>query len=136
MKKRIREFLNRNRKFATLMLIFVVVLFFILLGYLWNLSGFGPYISPTKEFQREKTLWDWLQLIGVPLTIAGIVWWLNRSEQNRQNTSALDRIHEDRLQAYFDKMTDLLEKGLKPVSLEPAAPNSYTLRNLASVVLS
>jgi hypothetical protein len=73
---------------------------------------------------EKKTLWDWMDLALIPAVLASLIWWLNRSEQRRQerimkeraeteHTLSLDRMHEERLQAYLDQMIDLLEKGLK-----------------------
>jgi uncharacterized protein YjbI with pentapeptide repeats len=42
----------------------------ILLGYGTPWTGFGEYISDSGEFQRDKTLWDWLELLLLPLVIA------------------------------------------------------------------
>src|SRR5881275_518774 len=69
----------------------IVLIVGIIGGYLlnWNWTGLGSYISPPhskdSDFQRGKTLWDWLQLLIIPtvLAIAGYVinLTINRSEQ-------------------------------------------------------
>ena len=93
----------------------------------WDWTGFGPYTLPTKDsnFQREKTLWDWLQLFFIPAAIAFGVWWLNRLQQQRdeqlavkraqtERDIALDNQREAALQAYLDNMSELLvEKKLR-----------------------
>ena len=38
--------------------------------YAWPQSGFGEYIEPQQGYQRGKTLWDWLQLLIVPVVLA------------------------------------------------------------------
>ena len=49
----------------------VVLLVALIGGYSsnWDWTGFGSYTSPTKEgnFQRAKTLWDWMELLLVPI---------------------------------------------------------------------
>ena len=78
---------------------------------------------PDTGFQG-KTVWDWLSLLIVPLALAVVALFFNqattraereiaqkRYEQDQQ--IAFDKQREDLLQAYFDRMSDLLlEKGL------------------------
>ncbi len=58
--------------FVALLVLFVVGV----LGYIfnWDWVGLGPFVSPThpkdSDFQRGKTLWDWLQLLIIPLVQA------------------------------------------------------------------
>jgi uncharacterized protein YjbI with pentapeptide repeats len=55
-----------------------------------------------------KTLWDWLQLLFVPILLAiGGAWFTNRQtrESNRENK---DNQRETALQAYLDNMSELL----------------------------
>ncbi|HEX6480493.1 MAG TPA: pentapeptide repeat-containing protein [Ktedonobacteraceae bacterium] len=73
----------------------------------------------------KKTLWDWLQLLIVPLVLAvvALVFQIantrteqqiakQRYEQDQQ--IALDKQREDLLQAYLDRMSELLlEKNLR-----------------------
>lgn len=92
-------------------------------------SGFGDYVTPIvedgQEFQRGITLWDLTQLLIIPIVLALAVVWFNRQERKtereiaakRDQTErelAADRIRENALQAYLDRMTELLlEKGLR-----------------------
>ena len=70
---------------------------------------------------RGKTLWDWLQLLIIPLVLAIVALLFNlansqterqiakqRYEQDQQ--IALDKQQGDILQAYLDRMSDLLLK--------------------------
>ena len=86
-------------------------------GYSVGWTGLGKSVDPTQA----KTLWDWMDLLLVPLFLAGGIFLLNRSQRNteRQRTEeratlereiALDRQQEDALQAYIDRMSDLLLK--------------------------
>jgi hypothetical protein len=119
----------------------------IFLGYNVDWAGFQAY-SDSQGYHSPKTLWDWLDLLIVPLVLGVGAFLLNRSEQRRQvqiaeqraesdrkaverraeaeSMRALDRIREDRLQAYLDRMQELLEKGLK---FPP--PESDLLRDVA-----
>jgi hypothetical protein len=71
------------------------------------------------------TLWEWLQLLIVPAVLAAGGAWFNRQQQQREEESANKRAaaeltiqeqdaREAALQAYLDKMTQLLlEKDLR-----------------------
>ncbi len=54
----------------------------------WTWTGFGPYTPPTSDFQREKTLYDWLQLAIIPAAIAFGVVWFTRLQQQRDQQLA------------------------------------------------
>ena len=78
-------------------------------GYIWaDGTGF-----------EGKTLWDWLGLFIIPLVLASIAIWFNKTERENElilaekraevdRRLAADRIQEETLQAYFDKITELL----------------------------
>ncbi len=117
-------------------------------------------IVRTEVYQPGKALWDWLQLLIIPLVLAVIALLFNRAttrteqkiaaeryEQDKQIASrhyhqdqliakqryeqdqqiALDKQREDLLQAYLDRMSELLlEKNLR------ASP-SEEVRNVARV---
>lgn len=85
----------------------------------WEWTGFNAYITPlvssTQQYQREKTLWDWMQLFIIPVGLAIFAFWYNRREQKATEQRA--KIESDRtlefqrqatLQAYIDRMSELL----------------------------
>ena len=88
--------------------------------------GFGEIretVQAGEYFRPERTLWDWMELILVPVVLAAgaaLFTWLN--DKRRQESEAqqarlqweteLDRSREDALQKYLDTMTDLLKDGL------------------------
>src|SRR6266516_6405042 len=51
----------------------------------WGWAGLGPYTSPphtsSSEFQRGKTLWDWMQLLFIPIVLAVAGFWFNHRER-------------------------------------------------------
>jgi uncharacterized protein YjbI with pentapeptide repeats len=55
-------------------------------------AGFGGYVDGKGEWQRGKTLWDWLGLLIVPLALAGgaalFTWVTNRREQATEEARA------------------------------------------------
>lgn len=93
----------------------------------WSVTGF-----------LNKTVWDWLQLLIVPLVLAVVALSFQvaniraerqiakqRYEQDQQ--IALDKQREDLLQAYLDRLSELLlEKDLRTSPLEE-------VRNVARV---
>ena len=61
-----------------------------------------------------KTLWDWMELLIIPLFLAGGAFYLNRSERVTERGIATDRQKEEALQVYLDRMAHLLlEKNLR-----------------------
>ncbi len=74
-------------------------------------SGFGPYQLPADNFQREKTFWDWLQLILVPSMLAVVAVFFNLLEGKTERAIEQERSCEAALQSYLDHMTDLLRKS-------------------------
>jgi uncharacterized protein YjbI with pentapeptide repeats len=98
--------------FITGLVIFLVVSFIGGYFFNWLWTGLSPYTSTPHAtnitFQREKTLWDWLQLLIIPLVIAigGYLFNLAVSRTEQQNTKENQR--EAALQAYIDKISELL----------------------------
>lgn len=89
-------------------------------GYSTEWTGFGKSANADR-FIQAKMLWDWMDLLLLPLVLAGGVILLNRSgrETERQYAEkraaldremARDRQQEEALQAYFNQMADLLLK--------------------------
>lgn len=84
----------------------------------WGWTGFNEYIGPNvQQYQPAKTLWDWLNLLGVfaiPVVVGlGAAWYTAQQGKvsNRENT---DNQRETALQVYIDKMSELLlEKSLR-----------------------
>src|SRR6266567_3437102 len=60
----------------TFLAVVVVLIILSILGYIynWDWTGLGPYVSPPhskdSDFQRSKTMWDWLQLLIIPAVLA------------------------------------------------------------------
>ncbi len=119
----------------------------IILGYLlnWHWTGLVPETSEPK--QHMKTLWDWLQLLVIPLMLAIGAFWLNQLQKSREERAteqrdtterelARDKQREDLLQTYLDRMSELLlEKQLhSPASpYEILAITRDEVRNVARV---
>ena len=121
------HFQQIKRAVCVLLMVIVagLVLRLILEGYKHNWTGFGAFTDPKGDFHREKTLWDWMELLVVPAVLAVGALLFNRAERKaelriedqRAQTEreiSSDRLREASLQAYLDKMTELLlDKGLR-----------------------
>lgn len=69
---------------------------------------------------EEQTLWDWMGLLIVPLLIPLSLFILNRGLRESERRITIFNAQRDRLQAYFDRITDLmlqhdLDSNPKPV---------------------
>ena len=115
----------------------------------------GVETTTTTTPQEAKTLWDWLSLAGVPLSLAGLGFWLQLQQQKQndlqkerelEQTKQLAAIEQDiaeqnrqeeALQNYFDKVSALLEKGLTEIAAkgDAAMPEEINLLNTWKKIL-
>lgn len=90
-------------------------------GYSLSWTGFGGYTTPEGMTVRGKTLWDWLQLFIIPISLVLGLFFLYHEERksklqraevlaNREREIATDRLQEAAFQSYLCRMTDLLLK--------------------------
>jgi hypothetical protein len=116
-------------------IVLVVVIVVIIIGYWFDWTGFNGYnqvtitrtisgtnagtVTRTEEYQPGKALWDWLQLLIIPLVLAVGALLFNfansRTEQNiaaqrykQDQQIALDKQREDLLHIYLDSISELL----------------------------
>src|SRR5690348_15131218 len=68
-------------------------------GFGWARTGFP-----------NKTLWDWMQLLIIPVVLAIVAIWFNRVERKNERDIYRDNQQANALETYFDKMSDLLLK--------------------------
>ena len=131
---------------STSIVVILCAVFFILWGGYkqgWEWTGFPAYsgvpanpANNTLEIAsyREKTLWDWMSLILVPLTLFGIATLFNQQvrtrdqrreahEEDLAKQARQERYREDALQSYFTQMATLmLDHGLLTDALPVSAP--------------
>jgi len=112
--------ITRRRIVTVVLAILIVVatLIAILAAIGWGYSipgtGFSDYTSPTGEFQRGKTLWDWMALLIIPTVLALGAIWFNWQERRAERQITSDQSSETALQAYLDAVTELLlDKDLR-----------------------
>src|SRR5882762_1373179 len=111
--------LSRVLKFPRWLIVVVCFLIFMLiivLGYWlkWDWTGLNKHIGPNvQQYQPGKTLWDWLNLLGVlaiPVAVGFGSLWFTAQQSKTQNAENEDNQRERVLQDYIDKMSDLLLK--------------------------
>lgn len=143
--KSLRQWLLRGLPISVGGLILLGIVF----GYRLDWTGFGSYTTPQGEYQRAKTLWDWMDLALIPVAIALIAFGFNEASRRRENSRAeaqqqlenkriQNHQEEEALQAYLDRMQKLLlEKDLLKASEESTvALVAYTLTQVALKRLS
>ena len=112
------------------------VAFFIYRGYSVPWAGFGPSVNSKGEEIPAKTLWDWLDLLVVPLFLAFGAWLLDSSRKNSEASVEADRQHQKTLEDYLECMTAmLLEQKLEGAHAEAgrAVARTRTLAALRSL---
>jgi uncharacterized protein YjbI with pentapeptide repeats len=114
-RKKIKEYPKSSIIIFIAIVIGIALITVIILGYYlnWAWTGLGPYTPPTKDsnFQRGKTLWDWLNLLGVlaiPLAVGFGTMWFTAQQGKASNAENTDNQREAALQEYIDKISDLL----------------------------
>ena len=73
--------------------------------------GFAPSVDQDGKTVPAKTMWDWLDLLIVPLFIAFAAFALDGSRKHAEQTLERDRQRQQVLEGYFDRVTDLLLNG-------------------------
>jgi hypothetical protein len=103
-------------------IIFAVFLFvLILLIVYWAVNpsnspiwtGFGPYDEKLNG-PRSKTLWDWLDLLIVPIVLAIGAWLLSAADKESELKLEIDRQNQGILTSFMDNLSKLLlERNLR-----------------------
>jgi hypothetical protein len=60
------------------------------------------------ENPETRTVWDWLELLIIPLVLALGALWFNNQARKSEQAIAQERTRDDALRSYFDKMSELL----------------------------
>lgn len=116
--------IRRHPVRSIIILVFILLVVFALCVYLfgWGWTGFNGGFSQTTTTSTThgittatvqppgKTFWDWLQLLIIPLVLAVAALLFNFANSRTEQKIALDKQREDLLQAYLDRISDLLLK--------------------------
>jgi Pentapeptide repeats (8 copies) len=88
-------------------------------------------------YRYDITLWDWIKLLVVPAAIAIAGLWFNRQQQERQREAENERARDGVLQAYLERIGQLLLDKDKPLSKAVKGDAVSTLaRSLTLTALS
>jgi uncharacterized protein YjbI with pentapeptide repeats len=80
-----------------------------------KINGKSTEIITIKKIEQSKTLWDWLSLLGVPITLLILGYLLQRMQQKR----AENETNEEVLQVYIDRLSGLLvDKNLRATAVK------------------
>lgn len=79
-------------------------------GYSKDWTGFGITLDSQGKIVPAKKLWDWLDLLIVPLFLALAVWFLDWSRKASERRVETDRQHQKTLDDYLTCMTELILK--------------------------
>lgn len=101
---------KKNRLWILLVLVVLVVIV-LLSAYAdafphW--TGLPEYDAGGGRLERPKTLWDWLDLLIVGAVLAAGGFLLNRSARKSELQIAEENRNQATLQAYYDRMADLI----------------------------
>jgi len=75
----------------------------------------------------KRTFWDWLDLLIVPVVLAVGGYLFTRSENRATRAAAEQRAQDEALQAYLDRMGNLLFDKDTPLGPHGAPPEVRTL---------
>src|SRR5687767_15146346 len=79
-------------------------------GYFVPWTGFAA-APTTEDVSHAKTLWDWLDLLIVPIFLALGAYYLDASRKRSEQLVETDRQRQEILDHYFDSITELLIEG-------------------------
>lgn len=93
-------------------------------------ADYSPQGSSSPQFEREKTLWDWMQLLIIPAVLAGGAFLLSGAQRRNEQQIADDRAQESVLETYIDRMSELL---LEEKLLAPEQISNNKIRDVARI---
>lgn len=104
----------------------LALILLILAGYSQDWTGFSAQVDTEGHIYPAKTLWDWITIVTIPIVLGLGAFWFSRAERETEQAIASDRLQEETLQNYLDRMAELLLKE----GLRTSAPSSQ-VRELA-----
>lgn len=108
---------------SVVVMIFIIV---VVLGYCCGWEWVGVKVS-----QDCKTLWDWLDLVGVPVGLALGIWLLGKKQADVEQQIAKDKRQQEALQYYFAQMTELLSNSPRNALEFPSPKNGEPVNNFS-----
>jgi uncharacterized protein YjbI with pentapeptide repeats len=131
-----------NKVIAVLLISFLIFLVVSIVGgytgsYYLGWVGVGDYSPPpglSANAERGKTLWDWMELLIIPLVLVVGGFFLNRSQRQQDQKFSKNQEEERALEGYLEAMTKLLlERDLRTSEEAKSIARSRTLTVLTSL---
>ena len=136
---KLREYIRQNKLRSVI--VFILIMLLGLMLYWAIRPGAAPawtgFNQSTGSESQARTLWNWLELLLIPITLLFIAWWLRRAvrEINVEMASAEQSQHA--LEIYLEQITNLILVQNLPDSQEgdevrtvARALTSSVLRNI------
>jgi uncharacterized protein YjbI with pentapeptide repeats len=94
----------------------------------WSWTG----LVNIQDKPRTRLAWDWLELLIIPIVLGAAALWFNAQTRKSEQVIAQDRVQEEALQGYLDRMQELiLDKGLRTSGKDAEIRNVARTRTLA-----
>lgn len=78
-------------------------------------TGLDQYIPASEKEQRAKTLWDWMDLLIVPVVLGAGAYWFNSRRDEAVQAVEHDRQRQESLNSFIESVGSLLiEHPLRP----------------------
>jgi uncharacterized protein YjbI with pentapeptide repeats len=84
-----------------------VIVIAVLRGYQISWTGFGAF-PVQKDYSGARKLWDWMQLLLVPVLVAVVGWWLTRTQKASEEHTSRERASEEVVERFFDQIAELV----------------------------
>lgn len=129
-------FVKTPLRVAAVLLCVAILVALVLEGYCHPWTGFSAHQTPQGNPVPAKTLWDWLDLLIVPLVLAVGAFLLDGSRKRAEREVESDRQRQQTLDEYFAYISDLLlEKHLFDNSRSNHARDLARTRTLTALRL-
>ncbi len=128
--KRISQCMNERIGLIVILLVLGLVVLSIG-GYLFEWSWTG---LPASSSGGKKTLWDWFNLIIIPMVLAAGTIWFKKAQAQSALEIEQQRAQEATLEAYLDSMSSLLlHEGLRDSKEGSAVQNLAQTRTVLAL---
>lgn len=125
---------NKNNDVNKLIFWLIIIFALIILGYQFPIVGFSDFTTPTGEYFRGKTFWDWIELAILPIILTLVAYRFTNEQKTRELAIAQSNKGADALQKYFDQLANLfIEQDLSSDEKQSAATEFTKARTLITL---
>jgi uncharacterized protein YjbI with pentapeptide repeats len=76
-------------------------------------TGEQTGVDQTEEVQPPRRVWDWLAIGLIGAAVAGVGYYYNRGQKEREQSAAMEQAQNTALQEYLSQMSNLvIDKGM------------------------